>query len=182
MEVDAERGRVVTGWGTVAAWVAGALAFAVVVFVLAGAERVWGLFGPADLGDIKFETLERRSSPNDALAMPEGFGAARLDMTNPVYAVPPQALRDAFGRALAGEKRLFRVAEDEVALTARYVQRTALLGFPDTIVVRFVAVGPERSSIALYSRSKFGYSDLGANKERLERWLVVLAREVPPVK
>ncbi len=175
-----------TGWGTIAAWVAGALVVAVVLFVSAGAERVWGLFGPADLGDIRFETLERRSSPNDALVMPEGFGSgfgsARRDISSPVYAVPPKALRDAFRRVLAVEKNLVGVAEDEVALTARYVQRTALLGFPDTIVVRFVAIGAERSSIALYSRSKFGYSDLGANKARLERWLSALAREVPGVK
>ncbi len=87
-----------------------------------------------------------------------------------------------FPPGIAVEKNLVGVAEDEVALTARYVQRTALLGFPDTIVVRFVAVGAERSSIALYSRSKFGYSDLGANKARLERWLAALAREVPAVK
>jgi len=173
---------VVTGWGTIAAWATGALAVAVVGFVLAGAERVWGLFGPADLGDVRFETLERRPSPNDALAMPESFGSARLDMTSPVYALPPHALRDAFRRALEGEKRLARVAENEVALTARYVQRTALLGFPDTIVVRFVAMGPERSSIAFYSRSKFGYSDLGANKARLERWLAALALEATPVR
>ena len=170
-----------TGWGTVAAWVAGALAVAVVVFVSAGAERVWGLFGPADLGDIRFEALVRRSSPNDALAIPEGFGSGRLDMTSPAYAVPPRELRDAFRRALEVEKRLVRVAEDEVALTARYVQQTAFLGFPDTIVVRFVAVGRERSSIALYSRSKLGRSDFGANKARLERWLAMLARDVKPV-
>lgn len=168
-----------TGWGTAAAWSAAALAVAVVVFALIGAERIWELFGPADLGSVRFETLARRSSPNDALAAPDGLGSDRRDIATPAYAVSPRELRDAFRRALASEKRLERVAEDEASLTERYVQRTAFLGFPDTIVVRFVDIGGGRSSIALYSRSKLGRSDFGANKARLERWLKLLDGVLP---
>lgn len=166
-------------WGTAAAWSAAALAVAVVVFALIGAERIWEFFGPADLGGVRFETLARRSSPNDALAAPDGLGSDRRDIASPVYAVSPRELRDVFRRALASEKRLERVAEDEASLTERYVQRTALLGFPDTIVVRFVDIGGGRSSIALYSRSKLGRSDFGANKARLERWLKLLDGVLP---
>src|SRR6516165_742003 len=31
-----------------------------------GPERIWNIFGPPDLGAISFETLKRRSTPNDA--------------------------------------------------------------------------------------------------------------------
>src|ERR1019366_8498188 len=54
-------------------------AFGVATFLLVGAERFWRLFGEPDLGPVSFERLERRSTPNDALACPPGFCEARAD-------------------------------------------------------------------------------------------------------
>ena len=57
------------------------------------------------------------------------------------------------------------------------VQRTALLRFPDYIDV---AIQPapggngDGSTIAIYSRSRFGYSDLGVNRKRVEDWMAAL--------
>jgi uncharacterized protein (DUF1499 family) len=70
---------------------------------------------------------------------------------------------------------------DEASLTDRYIQRSERLGFPDTIVVRFIDYPEGRSSLAIYSRSQLGESDLGANKARIERWLSKLAEQVPPL-
>ena len=171
-----------SGIGTLAMWVVAVFAGAVIVLGLLlavlGPERVWGVFGPADLGDVSFEKLQRRTSPNEALAAPEGLGPARRDITSEVYPVPADRLREAFRRAVASEARLERVAVNDADLTERYVQRTPLLGYPDTVVVRFVDLGQGTSTIVLYSRSKLGRSDLGANKARLERWLAALGREL----
>jgi uncharacterized protein (DUF1499 family) len=181
VEVDAEHWRLVkvrvSGVGTLALWIAAVVGGAV---LLSAVQLVvlWGVIGPADLGDVDFETLVRRTTPNDALAAPEGLQTARRDITSKDYPVTPAALCDAFHRAVASERNLVRVAASETGLTERYVQRTPLIGFPDTIVVRFICVSGERSSIALYSRSKLGRSDLGANKARLERWLELLGSEV----
>jgi len=49
---------------------------AVGVFVLLGPARIWGLFGPPDLGPLAFESLRRRTTPNDALACPATLCAA----------------------------------------------------------------------------------------------------------
>ena len=178
MGLDAERRGVVSRWVEAGAWIGGAAVLAAAGFGMLGAERVWGVFGPADLGDVAFATLERRSSPNDALAVPAAMGRARSEIASPVYPVTPRALHDAFQRAIAGEPRLVKVAEDAAGSKLRYVQRTALLGFPDTIVVEFAAAGREGATIALYSRSKLGRRDFGANKARLQRWLRALAAEV----
>jgi uncharacterized protein (DUF1499 family) len=147
--------------------------------LLLGPARIWDLFGPADLGPVDFARLERRSSPNDALACPEGMcGAARVDIVTPVFAMDARALRAAMTRALAAEPDLQRVAADADALAERYVQRTRLLGFPDTIDLRYVDLPDRRSTLALYSRSKLGYADLGANRARIERWLERLANAI----
>ena len=155
-------------------------ALAAVAFMLAGPARVWAVFGPPDLGPVDFDRLERRGTPNDALACPAGgCGGARADIVSPVFDVDARALRAALAKALAVEPNLERVADDAAAGTERFVQRSALLGFPDTIVVRFIDLPDGRSTLALYSRSQIGRSDLGANKARLERWLARLAQAAP---
>jgi uncharacterized protein (DUF1499 family) len=148
--------------------------------LLLGPARIWSVFGPADLGPVDFARLERRSSPNDALARPDALpGAARADIAAPVFAIDARALRAAMARALAEERDLLRVAVDPVAGTERYVQRTPLLGFPDTIDVLYLDLPEGRGTLALYSRSQLGYRDLGANRARIERWLARLTRVAP---
>lgn len=139
---------------------------------------VWSWFGPADLGPVVFERLERRTTPNDALACPPDLCRARADIVPPVFSVDAPALRKAMDAILATEPKLVRVDAGEAADVARYIQRSARLEFPDTIVVRFLERPGGRSTLALHARSQIGRSDFGANKARLERWLAKLEASV----
>lgn len=156
-----------------------ASAVAAVAAVGVGPGALWSLFGPADLGPVDFATLVRRTSPNDALAAAPDLTPARADLVPPEYAARAPALRAALGAALQTEPRVERVAMDDDALVDRYVQRTTLLRFPDTVVVQFFERPGGRSTVAMYSRSLVGHSDLGANRARVERWLGKLAALVP---
>ena len=142
-------------------------------------DRLWNVFGSADLGGVTFENLVRRPSPNDALACPREFCKATPDVTSPEFSIGADGLRSAMAKVLASEPRIEKVHSDDASLTDRYIQRTALMGFPDTIVVRFLPLAGDRSTLAIYSRSKFGYSDLGANKARIQRWLAKLKQQAP---
>jgi uncharacterized protein (DUF1499 family) len=155
---------------------------AMLAFVLMGPERIWRVFGEPDLGPASFEQLERRASPNDALACPAGVCTASADINAALYPVTARELRIAFAKVIASEPRLTTVYADEPALTDRYIQRTERLGFPDTIVVQFFDRPDGQSTLAVYSRSQLGKSDLGANKARIERWLSKLAKQVQPVE
>jgi uncharacterized protein (DUF1499 family) len=53
------------------------------------------------------------------------------------------------------------------------------MGYPDTIVVRFIDLPDGRSTIALYSRSQLGKGDLGVNLARIQRWLAALEAQTP---
>jgi uncharacterized protein (DUF1499 family) len=150
-----------------------------IAFFLIGPERVREQFGPADLGPVSFETLERRATPNDALACPPGVCRAQSDLTPPEYSVSAAELRQAFGRMIAAEPRTTHVATDDAALTDRYVQRSALMRFPDTIVLQFFDRPGGRSTLALYSRSQLGHGDMGVNRARIERWLAKLTAVAP---
>lgn len=78
-------------------------------------------------------------------------------------------------KVIATEPRVSLVESDDATLTERYIQRSALLKFPDTIVVRYIKKPEGGSTLAIYSRSQLGHSDLGVNLARLERWLRKLA-------
>jgi uncharacterized protein (DUF1499 family) len=56
---------------------------------------------------------------------------------------------------------------------AQWVERTRLMNYPDIIAaeIRPAAAG---AALLLYSRSLFGWSDLGVNRARMERWLAEL--------
>ncbi len=157
-------------------------AVAVLAFVLLGPERIWRVFGEADLGPVSFEQLERRASPNDALACPEDVCTASADIKAALYPVTARELRIAFAKVIAAEPRVTTVDADAATLTDRYIQRTGWFGFPDTIVVQFLDRPDSQSTLAIYSRSQLGESDLGANKARIERWLSRLADQVQPVE
>lgn len=169
-------------WSTILAVVATIAIVTLAAFFIVGPERIWALFGPADLGPVSFETLKRRTSPNNSLACPQDLCIAKSDMTPPVFAVSAPELQKAFTKAIASEPSVERVAFDDSGFTQRYVQRTKIMRFPDTIIVRFIDLGEGRSTIALYSRSQLGESDFGVNRARIERWLEKLLKEAPAVR
>jgi uncharacterized protein (DUF1499 family) len=61
-----------------------------------------------------------------------------------------------------------------------YIQHSATFRFPDIIMVEFVPLGPERSSLAIFSRSRYGEFDFQKNRKRVERWLFLLERVARP--
>jgi uncharacterized protein (DUF1499 family) len=166
-------------WLSVASVVTLVLLAMVGAFIIVGPERVWSLFGPPDLGEISFETLQRRSTPNDALACPTELCGATSDIVSPLFSTSASDLQLAFSKVIASEERVTKVEANDRDRTERYIQRSRLMGFPDTIVVRFIVRPEGRSTLALYSRSQLGRGDFGVNRARIERWLEKLAKEVP---
>ncbi|MEE9313188.1 MAG: DUF1499 domain-containing protein [Rhizobiaceae bacterium] len=150
-----------------------------VLFLIAstyGWEKIWeSTFGPADMGAIQFEDFSKGPKPNQALICPEGIcNEDSRDRVSPIYLLSVDELRSKFLKALETEQDLTRVDDKTDPLSLRFIQRTAKLRFPDTIRIQFYALGDSRSTIALYSQSQIGSSDLGVNRARLKRWLLRL--------
>lgn len=116
-------------------------------------------------------------------------GYIRLAPSDPaVWHRPPEVTGDKDFKA--GVTRLVRAGPDglarlnEIALATprtkvlagsvedgmiTYVTRTAVMGFPDYTTVQQVG-----EDLKIYARQRFGRSDLGVNKARIERWLDAL--------
>ena len=142
------------------------------IYIL-GPQKLWAsIFGPADQGRIVFKTLKRSKLPNTALICPVDYcDNAKSDTSVPQFGVPADKLREKFRAGLKFEKNLERVHINDPMMRERYVQRSPIMRFPDTIQVEYIPLGPNRSTIALYSRSQIGISDRGVNLNRLQRWL-----------
>jgi uncharacterized protein (DUF1499 family) len=55
-----------------------------------------------------------------------------------------------------------------------YVVRSALMNFPDLVTVQVNTAGADRSTLVIWSRSVYGRSDFGVNRERTKAWLAAL--------
>lgn len=96
----------------------------------------------------------------------------------------PQAIAiDAPALAVAG--RLQTVADAEGAQVVAgslgegfvtYVIRSRIMGFPDFLTLRLVPEG-EATRLHIFSRARYGTSDLGANTARVQRWLTAARGE-----
>ncbi|MEO1688602.1 MAG: DUF1499 domain-containing protein [Pseudomonadota bacterium] len=113
-------------------------------------------------------TATRAETPNTLLLAadrPEADGPA------PVWDASPEALMEAFDAVALGAERTTRLAGSVADLHATYLQRSLLMGYPDFVSVRALPAEGGGATLALYSRSKYGRSDLGVNAARISAWL-----------
>lgn len=163
-------------WLTLPATLAliGALALGIMVALRdrpGGIARLWTIFGPADQGPADFATLTRRRSPNDALVCPSWLCRAVPDMVASVYALDADTLRSEVRRAILAGGDAEQVATQGERAGDRFVVRTPVLRFPDTVDVLVLPQAGGRATLAIYSRSLLGRGDLGTNLARIRRWL-----------
>jgi uncharacterized protein (DUF1499 family) len=59
-----------------------------------------------------------------------------------------------------------------------YQVLTPVIHFPDAVTVRLLPENEGRTTVAIYSRSHYGYGDLGENRRRVRSWLAQLSQEL----
>jgi uncharacterized protein (DUF1499 family) len=121
--------------------------------------------------------IERPTSPNTALAAPM---ESRLspDVVTPVFPVAAPELYALVIAAAKQQPRTFVATEYPLHLQVHFVARSAVFNFPDLITAQVTEAGPRGSTLVLYSRSVYGYSDFGVNRRRLGTWLAALEKTI----
>ena len=119
-------------------------------------------------------TVETSETPNSFRLAPVGSTNERIDAIAPIYSEDPFVLAEAFDEFALQQRATLRIAGLPPELMMTYVQRTERLKFPDYISVKFIDMGDGTTSVAIYSRSRYGYADLGTNQARVERWIKTL--------
>lgn len=123
-------------------------------------------------------TIVRPSTPNTALAGPEAMKPIP-DIFLPPFHVPPDRLFSMIQAVAHNQPRTYEAAIYPDRRQAHYVVRSAVFNFPDQVMVQVLPEGQDESDLILWSRSVYGHSDLGANRQRLMTWLAALRAKLP---
>lgn len=119
-------------------------------------------------------TVQAPETPNWYRLLPadvSGETVPERDAAAPVFDVPTSSLESAFDEVAMGDGRVKVVEGSAAQGFVTYVQRSALMGYPDYVSVRFIEVDDATSTVALLSRSRYGSGDLGVNEKRVKRWI-----------
>jgi len=113
------------------------------------------------------------------LACPPTYCSA-TQMASPVFEMPWDRLQEYWQEMIGSQRPMVLVASDLEHRRFVYIQHSPIFRFPDVVTVEFVPLGPDHSSIAVYSRSRYGKYDFAKNRKRVERWLVLLQKVAQP--
>lgn len=142
-----------------------------------------GMIGVRRAGEVAAEwhadplTAAKPETPNSYRVAPLS-ATASADDEAPAYHASAGDLASAFDKVALGDSRVKVLSGSAAAGHVTYVQRSALFAFPDYVSVRFIESDGGGSTLAVFSRSRFGQSDLGVNKKRVSRWLDELSSHV----
>jgi uncharacterized protein (DUF1499 family) len=120
-----------------------------------------------ELWHVEPAAAVRSGRPNDFLVAEDG------DVPPVLLPGAPEEVAARLDAVAMAEPRTERIAGAPSEAFMTYVQRSRLMGFPDAVSVR-VEPAEEGSRLTIWSRSRFGQSDLGVNRARVERWLEAL--------
>ena len=129
---------------------------------------------------IDFKTLERPKSPNTYLLAPVGLCERAKPDHGPVrYSAPPDTVFAACMSAIEAQKNWTLAGADKAAGRLHFISTSKLMRYKDDVDILLVpaADAPDTVELAIYSRSRVGYSDMGANAKRVKALLGALSQQ-----
>lgn len=140
--------------------------FLALILIAAVGAAVWFRMAPmpAETWHVDPATVSPPTTPNFELLT--GAAAPRVPGS-------PTEVMMRLDRA-AKSDRAERIAGDPADGFVTYVVRSRLMGFPDAVSIRLHPEG-EMTRIDIFSRSRFGQSDMGVNGSRVARWIAAAA-------
>jgi uncharacterized protein (DUF1499 family) len=154
--------------------VASGILILLLALVAGGVMTVRILVQPANTDFVDFAELTRSPTGNDALACPPGLCQTRVDLTIAPVALSAAELVARIKALPDIEPRTVMVGANDAAFRYVLVQRSAVLNVPDTINLAIQPLDARHAALAIYSRSRYGEDDGGANLQRVQRWLDLL--------
>ncbi len=144
----------------------------VLLALLLAAASVFGAWVRLSVADpaqwhVDPDAVTERGARNSVLVRDGG------DLPTLRLAQPPAEVAARLEAIALATPRTVRVAGEGLWVT--YVTRSALWGFPDYTSVKVVPDGAG-SAVTIFARARFGESDFGVNRARVESWLSQLAR------
>lgn len=130
------------------------------------------------MDSVDFKTLERPRSPNTYLLAPEGLcESTKPDRLSEVYPIAAEHLFQGI-LSLVDARSDWHIKESDAARgLIHFVSVSRLMRYKDDVDIMVLSAeagdagGQQGARLAVYSRSRIGHSDLGANKKRVNQLL-----------
>lgn len=117
-------------------------------------------------------TVVRPDKDNYYLLRPQdGHGPA------PVFESQPERLSAEIQQMVSALPRSEVIAGSAAERHFTVVVRSQVMGFPDFVTVKVIEA-EAGAALVVFSRSRYGYSDLGVNKARVEAWVQELEQRL----
>ncbi|KAA8492203.1 hypothetical protein FVE85_3641 [Porphyridium purpureum] len=141
------------------------------------------LLAPAPETDLR--ALKTRSAGHSYLLAPDGVADAcdpPKDGTAPVFGVSAARLAEVVKAVMAEETNTVCKSDREEGgkRVSSYVCRTKLIGYPDLLMFEVIPVDDANATLAIYSRSVYGFGDWGVNKARVDRLVDLIGKRLTP--
>lgn len=121
---------------------------------------------------MDFANLELSRKPNQFLMAPPGLcQMAQPHADSPVFPVSPAELMLRVDALAGAEERVTIRKKSSDGLCATYVARSKVFRFPDIIDICAQPHDDAGSTLAVYSRARYGVRDFGVNRARIEAWI-----------
>ena len=140
--------------------------FSIIILLIQGCSKM----PTPDLQNLKLPT-----SSNYYLVCPKNFCNVEPNEYSPVYNVSAEDLFYAWNQLTAKELYMNITGTIPEKAQYEYVQRSPVFGFPDDITIQFIAISNYSSTLAIYSRSRYGIYDFDVNKKRVKKFLIQLS-------
>lgn len=143
---------------------------------------VWmAIFGIVALSLFRFWPITAPENGSDFFASDHGTkpNYYQSSAQEGLFDVSADQLETAFTAQMSDLPRMKAlVVNRSDGFYATYVQRSMVFGFPDIITVQITPRSESGTSIVLFSKSKFGYSDIGVNRKRVKSLLAGLRQQL----
>lgn len=128
---------------------------------------------------FNFKNLILSKSPNQYLVLPDITDSlSSPHEISPVFNISSKNLHSIFYEIIIKQRATKVLCNDKINLKSEFIQYTRFFRFPDYISIQIIDSGENISSLAIYSRSKFGYYDFGVNKRRVKLWISLLVSNI----
>ena len=128
---------------------------------------------------INFKNLKLRKTNNQHLVLPKEFVSLSLpNALSPKFSCDLEKLKIAFVEMIDKQPRISKKVFDNKKNKFSCIQKTKFFKFPDMIDIEFIKIDNNFSSIAIFSRSVYGYYDFNVNKNRVNLWLNILVKSL----
>ncbi len=114
-------------------------------------------------------TAVRGPKPNQFFMLP-----VNGDIESPVFNTDAATLAQTFNDLVMNKPSTRLLAGGPSELFVTYMQRSRYIGYPDYISVKFFDLEDGSSTLAIYSRARYGRSDFGVNRARIKNWVKAL--------